>query len=48
MKALAEAGVVTLSGSGMEEAADFDFEGLQELHERQARRRRTEEVMEDL
>ncbi len=48
MQALADTGVVTVDGRGMEETADFDFDGLQELHERQARRERTEGVMEEL
>jgi len=48
MKELDKRGVVTRSGSGTDEEADFAFKRLKEIHERQARQRRTEEAMEGL
>lgn len=48
MQALEERNVVTVSGAGDEETADFAFEHIDALHERQARQRRTEEVMDRL
>ena len=48
MKELDKRGVVTRSGSGTDEEADFAFDRVGEIHERQARQRRTEEAMEGL
>jgi len=48
MKALEDRDVVTRSGSGDDEAADFAFDSVEKVHERQARQRRTEQVMEEL
>jgi uncharacterized protein YlxW (UPF0749 family) len=48
MHELEDRGVVTCEGTGPEETADFDFERIEEIHERQARRRRTEEKMDEL
>jgi predicted RNase H-like nuclease (RuvC/YqgF family) len=48
MKALEDRDVVTRSGSGNDEAADFAFDSVEKAHERQARQRRTEQMMEEL
>ncbi len=48
MKALEDRDVVTRSGSGDDETADFAFDSVEKVHERQARQRRTEQVMEEL
>jgi predicted nucleic acid-binding Zn-ribbon protein len=48
MKALEDRDVVARSGSGDDEAADFAFDSVKKVHERQARQRRTEQVMGEL
>ncbi|MFC6720959.1 helicase HerA domain-containing protein [Natrialbaceae archaeon GCM10025896] len=48
MNALEDRDVVTRSGSGDDETADFAFSLVEKVHERQARQRRTEQVMEEL
>ena len=48
MEALAERDVVIRSGSGENERADFAFESVEKIHERQARQQRTEDIMEQL
>ena len=48
MDALADEGVITVTGRGDSREADFDFDGIEALHEQRARQRRTEEVMDGL
>ncbi|UIP01725.1 DUF87 domain-containing protein (plasmid) [Halobaculum sp. CBA1158] len=48
MKALEDRDVVSRSGSGDDETADFAFDSVEKVHEQQARQRRTEEVMDSL
>lgn len=48
MKSLEDRNLVNRFGSGDDETADFAFERAEELHERQARQRRAENIIEDL
>lgn len=48
MKALEDRDIVARSGSGDDETADFAFDSVEKVHERQARQRRTEKMMEEL
>ncbi|WP_049895741.1 helicase HerA domain-containing protein [Halopiger xanaduensis] len=46
IKPLANRGIVTTDGSGPDKEVDFDLENVREIHERQARKERTEELMD--
>jgi len=48
MKALEKRDVITTTGTGASEKADFAFDRIEKVHERQARQQRTEEVMSEL
>jgi len=48
MQALEDRNIISRSGSGADEVADFAFESVETVHERQARQRRTEKIIKDL